>query len=195
MTGDLTVWQRLTLAKFLLENIGKTRTDVMVPASRDEMPSGSRMPAMFGGKLAGWVSMPKPKQPSARVTEPVKLLAWVEENYPAQVVTETEVVVTDELIGHLREHFPSSLRPVRKVDPHLVSDICGALKDRGGYPDGNGERVTDIPGVTLPDADPPVPTVNLTDDAAEIIGAAWRDGAIPVGELLALPSGGDTDAT
>jgi hypothetical protein len=191
----LTVQQRLTLAKWLLESIGNQRKDDLVPASRDEMPSGSRVAAMFGGKVAAWVVMPKPKQPGAYVSDPVKLLAWVRENFPHQVVPVTEVVESPELIEHLRKHFPSALKVTDTVETYLVSDICTGLKDRGHFYDGDEEKVSDIPGITLPEAEPPVPTVTLTDDAEAVIGEAWRGGAIPVSELLALPGGGEPDAT
>ena len=43
--------------------------------------------------------------------------------------------------------------------------------------------------MVMPDARPPVPTVNLDKKtASEIIEAAWRAGLIPADELLALPA-------
>jgi hypothetical protein len=194
VNSSLNIQQRLALAKFLTEGIAKTRSDVMVPASRDEMPSGARMPAMFGGKLAAWVNMPQPTQKAAYVSDKRKLLAWVKENYPAKVQPTVDVEVTPELIEHLREHFPAALKTGEAIDEYLVSDLCAAMKDPGYYVSAAGEKLTDIPGITLPEAGDPTPTVTLTDDAGEAIGAAWRNGDVPVAELLALPAGGEPDA-
>lgn len=191
MNGDLTIPQRLALAKFLLEGLGKQRKDVLVPASREEMPSGARMPAMFGGKLAAWVNMPAGRQAAAYVGSPGKLLAWAKQHSPGNVLPTTEVVVTPELIEHLREHFPSALKTAEEVDPHFVSDLCNSLKDPGYYVSSEGEKLTEIPGITVPEPGEPTPTVTLTSDAEAIIGEAWRSGSIPIAELLALPAGGE----
>lgn len=182
--------QALALVKFLTDQLAKQRAGQMVPQSRKEMPSGARMPAMFGGKLAAWVNMPQPTQRSARVQDPKKLLAWAKVNYPGKVQPTVEVETTPELIDHLREHFPSALKTGEEVDPHWVSDICAALKDPGYYLTKQGEKLTPdgVPGVVLPEAEAPFPTVTLTDDAEAVIAEAWRSGGIQVGELLALPA-------
>lgn len=187
---QMNLQQALALVKFLTDQLAKQRAGQMVPRSRQEMPSGARMPAMFGGKLAAWVNMPQPKQKAAYVADPKKLLAWAKACYPDKVRPTTEVEVTPELIDHLREHFPSALKAGEEVDPHWVSDICAALKDPGYYLTKQGEKLMpdSVPGIVLPEAEAPFPTVTLTDDAEAVIAEAWRSGGIPVGELLALPA-------
>lgn len=188
---EMTLPHRLTLVKFLTESLAKGRKDVLLPQSEKEMPSGSRIPAMFGTRRAAWVSMPQPAQKRAYIREPAKLLAWAKTNYPDKVEPTTEVVVTPALIAHLKEHFPSALKAGEEVDPQWVSDICGALKDPGHYLTIQGEKLTEVPGIVLPEPDPPVPHVDLADDAEEIIREAWAAGDIPVADLLALPAGGE----
>ena len=43
------------------------------------------MPAMFGGQLAAWASMPEPSKKAAYVNDEKALLAWAKKNYPAKV--------------------------------------------------------------------------------------------------------------
>ena len=155
------------------------------------MPPGTRLPVMFGGKHAGWASMPKPSKKAAYVNDEKALLAWAEKNYPAKVENVTTVNVDDDLIAYLADHYPSALEDSRRVQPAWLSDIQGALKDKGLYVTLTGEKLTEVPGITVPDPDPPAPRVNLADDAQQIIGDAWRSGNIPVTDLLALPAGGE----
>jgi hypothetical protein len=186
----LTLAQKLALAKFLVDALKKLREDDLVPQSAAEMPPGSRIPVMFGGKHAGWASMPKPTT-TARVADEDALLHWARKNYPAKVRDHAEIIVTDDLIAHLEEHFPSALKQVTVVDPHWVSDICGALKDPGCYVTITGEKLTEVPGIEVRQSDPS-PRVNLEPGAEAIIAAAWRSGDIPVADLLALPAGGES---
>jgi hypothetical protein len=186
----LTLAQKLALAKFLVDALKKLREDDLVPQSAAEMPPGSRLPVMFGGKHAGWASMPQPSRKSAYVSDEKELLAWAEKNYPAKVETVTEVRVDDDLIAFLAEHYPSALEESKRVQPAWVSDIREALKDPGHYVTITGEKLTEVPGITVPEPDQPSPRVNLTDGAEQIIAEAWRAGDIPMTDLLALPAGG-----
>lgn len=187
---SLNLQQCLALVKFYTEYLARLRTGQMVPQSREEWEPGARVPAKFGGKLAAWVNLPQPTQKSAYVQDAKKLLAWAKVSYPEKVQPTTEVEVTPGLIAHLREHFPSALKTGEEVDPHWVSDILTALKKPGHYDTNKGERLRpdSVPGIVLPDAEPPVPKVDLADDAEAVIGEAWRAGQIPMGELLALPA-------
>jgi hypothetical protein len=191
----LNLAQRLALVKFLTESLAALRTTELLPQSEAEMPPGSRLPVMFSGRQAGWASMPQPSQGAAYVADEKKLLAWAEINYPDKVGVVETVPVTDELLAHLEEHLPSAIVKTRQVDPQWVSDITKSLKDPGWYRTNQGEKLTEVPGIVLPEPGKPVPHVKLEGfDAAGIIGAAWRDGDIPVAEFLALPAADGQDA-
>jgi hypothetical protein len=181
--------QRLALAKFLTDLLKKLRADELLPRATAEMPSGSRLPVMFGGQHAGWASMPQPSKKAAYVSDEKALLAWAEKNHPAKVENVTTVNVDDDLIAFLADHYPSALEEGRQVQPAWLSDIKGALKDKGFYVTLTGEKLAEVPGITVPEPDPPAPRVDLSDDAQQIIGDAWRSGNIPVTDLLALPGG------
>ena len=63
-TETLNLQQKLALGRSSPRpSTGSARTTCCPPAT-DEMPSGSRIPAMFGGELAAWASMPEPSQPA-----------------------------------------------------------------------------------------------------------------------------------
>lgn len=183
----LSLAQWLALVQWLTATLAALRKDDLMPQAAKEMPPGSRIPVMFGGKHAGWASMPKPSV-SVSVRDEKKLLAWAEANYPGNVETVEEVAVDDDLIAFLAEHYPSALRKSRRVRPHFASDICGALKDPGHYITFTGEKLTEVPGIEVRESDP-APRVNLEPGAGAIIAAAWRGGDIPVADLLALRAG------
>jgi hypothetical protein len=191
MNDGLSLPQRLALVRWLTDTLAHLREDDLLPQATAEMPPGARLPVMFGGQHAGWVNMPKPTQRNAYVADEKKLLAWAEANYPDKVETVEEVAVDDDLIAFLAEHYPSALRKSQRVRASWVSDICAALKQPGYYVTLTGEKLTEVPGIELPEAGDPVPRVSLSEDAASIIAAAWRGGDIPVTEFLALPAGGE----
>jgi hypothetical protein len=195
MSGAMSLPQRLALVKYLTDALKALRADDLLPQSAREMPSGARLPVWFGGRLAGWASMPQPSKKAAYVSDERKLLAWAEKNHPAKVQPVTEVAVDDDLLAFLAGHYPQALRTSRRVDPQWVSDICGALAGSGHYITAEGEKLTadEIPGVTLPPADPPSPRVTLEDDAQAAIMAAWQSGDIDVAGMLALPAGQDAE--
>lgn len=190
----LSTHERLALVKFFTESLAALRAGDLLPQAAAEMPSGARLPVMFGGKLAGWVTMPKPSQKAAYVSDPAKLLAWAQKQYPGHVSDAETVIVTPRVLEILREQLPGAIASEPEVDKQWVSDITDALKKRGFYVTAAGEKLTEVPGITLPDPAPPVPTVSLADDAAEVIGAAWLAGEIPASEFLALPAGGSEEA-
>lgn len=192
MSADgLSLAQKLAIIKYLTDSLVRVRKDDLLPQSAAEMPPGSRLPVMFGGKHAGWASMPKGSV-SAFVKDDAKLLAWARANYPDKVEAREEVVVDDDLIAFLAEHYPSALRKTERVQPAWASDICGALKDPGHYITITGEKLTEVPGIEVRESEPS-PRVNLEPGAADIIAAAWRAGDILVADLLALPAGGETE--
>jgi hypothetical protein len=185
----LSTQQRLALVKFFTDGLAALRKDDLLPRADAEMPSGARLPVMFGGKLAGWVTMPQPSKRAAFVSDEKKLLAWAEKQYPEKVATAERALTTPEVLAVLREHLPGGIVSERQVDAQWLSDITGALKDRGHYVTAKGEKLTAVPGITAPEPDPPTPRVNLEDGAAQVIGTAWLAGEIPAAEFLALPAG------
>jgi hypothetical protein len=180
--------QKLALWKFFSEVLKTAREKDMLPQAAAEMPAGARMPAMFGGRLAAWVNMPQPGRKSASVTDERKLLAWAQENHPHHVETVTEVRVDAALVAFLREHRPQSLHDFERTEPQWAEDVCKALADTGRYALMTGDIVTEVPGITVSEGRLSVPSVSLTDDAGEVIGAAWARGEIDLGEVLALPA-------
>lgn len=190
MTAPLDLSQRLGLWKHLTTVLEKLHKDGLVPDAQAAWPSGTRMPLMFGGKHAGWANMPEASKKSAHVSEPAKLLAWTQVHYPAKVATTETVEVTPELLAHLREHFPDAIVRTRQPDPQWVADVCKALAESGRYATITGDKLTEVPGITVSEPKAPVPHVNLDKEhGAEIIGAALLAREIPVAELLALPGG------
>jgi hypothetical protein len=185
----LSLAQKFALWKWLTDELKTVRADQLLPAAGAEMPSGARMPAMFGGKRAAWVTMPEPSQPSAFVKDEKALLAWARKNYPAKVEPTVTVNVDDDLIAFLADHYPSALEHGERVQPAWLGDILGALVKPGHYITATGEKLTEVPGIEVPEAAPPVPRVSLADAATEVIGEAWRSGDLDLGGLLALPAG------
>lgn len=180
--------QRLALVQFLTVTLKKLRESDLLPEAAGEWPPGTRMPVKFGGKHAGWASMPEPSKKSAYVKDKTALLDWVRKNYPDKVEPTVEVVVDDDLIAFLADRYPSALSHGERVQPAWLSDILGALVKPGHYVTITGEKLTEVPGIEVPESDPPSPRVNLTEDAPQIIADAWRSGGIPVAEFLALPA-------
>lgn len=179
--------QRLALVKFLTETLGKLRTGELVPDAQAGWPSGTKMPVIFGGKHAGWASMPKGST-SAGVSDPAKFLAWAQDNYPHHVTEDVAVMVTPKVIALLEEHLPGALVRTPKVDEHWTGDITKALKEKGCYTTRNNVELAEIPGITVSEKEP-VPRVDwagTADDAEAVILAAWRAGLIPLDGLLAL---------
>jgi hypothetical protein len=186
--ADLSLAQRLALCKFLTDALKALRLSELLPQAAGEMPSGARLPVMFGGQLAGWASMPQPSKKSAYVDDDKALLAWAEKHHAAKVLTTETAEVTDDVLAVLEEHLPSAIVKTRQVDPQWVSDLTDALRDKGFYVTSDGEKLTEVPGITVPESDPPAPRVDLKPEAGAIIGAAWQAGDIPVGDLIALPA-------
>lgn len=186
---EMTVPEMLAVHSCLADRLKALRTDDLGPRAAKEMTVGARYDVKFGGELAAWVSMPKPRSTSS-VTDPDKLLAWAREHMPHHVQEADEVIVCDALIDHLREHAPQFLRMTERLDPQWVADALKGMKDRGYIADYNGEKITDVPGITA-GTGTPSPRVELQPDAAAIIGKAWRNGSISIPSLLALPGGED----
>lgn len=186
----LSLAEKLTLWKWLSETLATVHDKSLVPWGRAEMTPGERLAVKFGGKLAAWVSLPQPTQPSARVKDAAKLLAWAKKNYPEKVEYPVEVVADAGLIEFLQEHRPQSLRVAERVDRQWVEDICTGLNGKDHrYITAAGEPLTDVPGIEIPEASPSSPRVNLESGAGEVIAAAWPQIQGSLRDVLALPVG------
>lgn|GEM_PF-1990625 len=181
----LSLPQRLLLAKWLGDKLKALRESDLLPEAAGEMTPGERSPAKFGGRLAGWVGMPKPSV-TASVTSEAELLAWARKHHPGKVQVVEEIAVDSDVLALVAEHMPQAIRTSERVDPQWVSDLCAGMK-AGRYVTSEGEILTEVPGISV-GSSTPVPRVTLERDAEAIIAAAWRDGLIEAGDLLALPA-------
>lgn len=188
MSAPLSLAQKFALWKWLDGALSALRKDELLPDAADNLVPGERMAVKFGGALAAWVSMPKPTQPAARITDEAELLAWAKANHPERVDYLPEVKVDAGLIEFLQEHRPESLHVTERVDPQWATDLCSGLTSAGHYITAAGEKLTDVPGIEIPEASPSVPRVNLEPDAAKVIAAAWPEIQGSLREVLALPA-------
>jgi hypothetical protein len=184
----LSLGEKLVLWKFLDGALTALHKKELVPAAIDEMVPTEREPVKFGGRLAAWVTLPKPRQGSAYIKDGAKLLAWAKANYPEKVEYLPEVKVDAALIEFLQEHRPESLHVTERADPQWAEDICSGLTRRGYYADHNGEKLTEVPGIEVPEPSPSSPQVRLEADAGEVIAAAWPQIQGGLREVLALPA-------
>lgn len=186
----LSVPQKLTLWKWLDSTLASLRKGDLLPEAAEQMVPGERIAVRFGGKkIAAWVSLPQPTQRSAYISDYAKLLAWAKTQYPEKIENPVEVLVDAALIEYLQENRPASLHISERVDPQWADDIRGALTDHGHYITAKGEKLTEVPGIEIPEPVPSVPRVSLERDATEIIAAAWPQIQGSLREVLALPPG------
>jgi hypothetical protein len=179
---------RLLIWKWLDSTLTALRKGDLIPQAAADMVPGERLAVKFGGRLAGWVTMPKPAQRSAYVKDDAALLAWARVNYPGKIEHPAEVLVDAGLIEYLQENRPESLRVAERPDPQWTADICSGLTSTGHYITATGEKLTEVPGIEVPEPSPSVPRVVLESDAAEVIAAAWPEISGPLREVLALPA-------
>jgi hypothetical protein len=159
---EMTTRQRITLAEFLGSHFLKVRAEKLNAEALDEMTVGERYAARFGGQVAGWVSLPNPPKRAA-VSNKLAFLAWV------------------------RKYMPDEIETVEIVRPGTQASLLAAAKASGGkWLNKETGKYVDIEGITFGVGDPS-PRVELTDEAAEAIGAAWRAGEIDLTPMLALP--------
>ena len=163
--SEMGIRQRIALAEFLGSHFLKVRAEKLNGEALDEMTVGERLAVKFGGQVAAWLSLPKPAT-RASVSNKAAFTAWVEKHLPAEVET------------------------VKVVRPGTQTALLAAAKANGGkWLDTETGEYVEIDGVTVGTGDPS-PRVELTEDAAEAIGAAWRAGDIDLAPLLALPAVG-----
>lgn len=164
MTG-LTLRQKLTIAKWLMEHIeNDIRKGQLNPEAVNEMTVGERLAARFGGQVAAWVSMP---QPPTRVASHDKLAAWC------------------------RVHLPEALYQVDRCRPETAKALVEDVKKYGGWPqDGDKNTIIPVDGIETGD---PSPRVDLEDCAGDVITAHWAVIRDAIGPMLALPAGEGSD--
>jgi hypothetical protein len=170
MTAPLSLDQNLALAKFLADHFTAVREQWLNPQAAEDMAVGERHAAKFGGRIAAWVSLPKPAE-RAVVKDKAVFLAWAKENMPWAIEV-TEI-----------------------VRPGTQAQLLRDAKANGGkwLNTETGEYVV-IDGIELSTADP-TPRVELTPDATEVIAAAWATIIETLRPMLALPApGGESDA-
>jgi hypothetical protein len=160
--SEMSTRQRITLAEFLGSHFLKVRADKLNAEALEEMTVGERYAARFGGQVAGWVSLPNPPKRAA-VSNKLTFLAWV------------------------RKYMPDEIETAEIVRPGTQASLLAAAKANGGkWLNKETGKYVDIDGITFGVGDPS-PRVDLTDEAAEAIGTAWRAGEIDLTPLLALP--------
>ncbi|MDA8324117.1 MAG: hypothetical protein M0030_30490 [Actinomycetota bacterium] len=187
MTAPLTPGERLALLAWLEKEVKRLRGELL-PATLEAMPPGTRLPAIFGGRQAGWVSMPKPST-TAAVTDPGAFLAWTRKNVPGRIREDVTIDQRqmDDVLALIEDHMPDALIRTTVVDPAWQGDLLASLRDRGRYALAGGDVITEVPGITVSTGEPR-PRVNLADDAGEVIEQAWRAGEIDMLGVLALPA-------
>ena len=160
--AEMSTRQRITLAEFLGSHFHKVRAEKLNAEALEEMTVGERYAAKFGGVVAAWVSLPNPPK-RASVTNKAAFTAWV------------------------KKHLPDEIETVEIVRPGTQKSLLDAAKASDGkWLDKETGESVDIDGITFGVGDPS-PRVELTDEAAEAIGAAWRAGEIDLTPMLALP--------
>lgn len=185
--APLSLAQRLLLAKYLTDRLRLLRDNELAPQASAEMPSGSRLPVMFGGRQAGWASMPAGTK-TTRVADERALTEWARKNHPDRIGSAEFVDMSPEVLELVREHMPQAIRTEECLDGMWVGDILSGLQKKGFYVTADGEKLTEVPGIVTGTSSP-APRVNLAEDADSVIAAAWLGGDIPAGEFLALPAG------
>lgn len=163
-TDPLAAAIQLGIIKYLTDHLSAARKNDLGPAVIATLAPGARVPIKIGDQLIGWLSIPQPSR-KAEVTSEAKFRAWVEEKHPTEIVTDP------------------------RVRPSFADLVLKSVRERGGYLDKATGELTDVPGVERSTGDP-YPKVDLEDGAGDVIAAAWRDGAINIGQMLALESGG-----
>jgi hypothetical protein len=185
---SLSLAEKLALWKWLSEALAALHKTELVPRAEEELVPTQREPARFGGRVAAWVTLPKPRQGSAYVKDGAKLLAWARANYPDRIEYATEVLADAATIEFLQEHRPQSLQVTERPDAQWTDDIRAALTRQGYFITATGEKLTEVPGIEVPEPTPSSPQVRLERDAGEVIAAAWPEIQGSLREVLALPA-------
>lgn len=186
MSAPLALAQRLLLAKYLTDRLKLLRDNELVPQASAEMPSGSRLPVMFGGRLAGWASMPAGSK-TTRVADEGALMDWARREHPDRIGSMESVAMSPAVLDLVRQHMPEAIRTEEVLDGMWVGDMLSGLQKKGYVVTAEGEKLTSVPGIVT-GISTPAPRVNLAEDADSVIAAAWLGGDIPAGEFLALPA-------
>lgn len=163
-TNPLTAAIQLGIIKYLTDHLSAARKNDLGPAVIATLAPGARVPIKIGDELIGWLSIPQPRK-TAEVTSEAKFQAWVEEKHPSEIVTDP------------------------RVRPSFAELVLKSVRERGGYLDKGTGELADVPGVERGTGEP-YPKVDLEDGAGLVIAAAWRDGSINIGQMLALEAGG-----
>ena len=127
----------------------------------DVMGPGERkeIRVRVGGQVrrVGWVRVDKGRT-KATVTDEAAFTAWVRETAPGEIVPAVRPSYREAVLSQLR-------REGAAVVP------------------GTGELVEEVPGVEVSEGEPTV-YVNAEEDAAEVLGEAYREGGLPALERV-----------
>jgi len=164
MTGSdpLALARTLAVVSYLSATLAAAKKEELGPQAVAAIPVGSRLPVVLGGGNAGFVSVPRPAT-RAVVSDEAEYRAWVEANRPDEIVT------------------------LRQVRDSFTSAVLASVKAHGGLLDKDKGEYVPVPGIEVRQGDPS-PRVELGDDAAGLIGSAWRSGELDLGAILALPA-------
>ena len=186
---SLSLGEKLVLWKYLDAALTALHKKQLVPGAQKDLVPTERLPVKFGGRLAAWVTQPKDRQPSAYIASEARLLAWAKVNYPAKVEHPVEVEArrraassSSRSTGHSPCTSPSGLTPSGPTTSGAPSP------SQGHYITATGEKLTEVPGIEVPEPAPSSPQVRLEKDAGEIIAAAWPEIQPGLREVLALPA-------
>ena len=110
--------------------------------------------------------------PKATVVDDDKLLAWVREHAPGEVVS----------------------RVVTEIRPAYLASLLAQITAAGAaeVPDSSTGEVLDVPGVELAAPRTTTHSVRHTKGGTDAISAAWRDGSLAHLDVLQLGEGGES---
>lgn len=133
-----------------------------------------RIPIELDGETVGVITKSAPKR-TARVTDGVKFLAWVAENYPEHVESAPIVEDMPKAIAVLEEHAPHLVHYREQVAKGITFSVLdGSAKV--GAPIGPGGEA-DVPGIVVDTPDGNT-SVILDKDNAYLIEQLFAEGRV-----------------
>jgi hypothetical protein len=151
--------RKVAILDALYDKVGATLAEARRQL-KEGMETGDRVTIKTGDDVLGSATLAKGST-SARISDSEKLLAWVAERYPEEIITE------------------------RRIRSTLTARILSQSK-AAGVPVLDGEL--DVPGITVTVGEPKL-QLRPADDAAGVIERQWQAGEIDLRGLLALPGG------
>ena len=166
MTAKHDVALRLAVLKVLVAELAEAKTAADAEI-RDTWRRGDRLTAALpDGKLVGAVTLAKGRA-SAAVTDADAYEKWIRAVHPEQIQTVPETT---------------------RINPDFTARLKSAAQKLGVPVDAETGEI--VPGITVTEGTP-YALVKLVDEAAGMVGAAWRSGELAelVSGLLAIEGG------